>query len=154
MKASILLIKTGMKLLLIALYIGCLYKMPYLYYQLVRFLSFVSLSFFIYHDYKDEYYLGMFIGIIGLILYNPFFPIHFRRVTWNNLDKTSALITAIWAFSEIGLYPTFEERPKTGSSIIAVYWLKKVCKYAFYIILSGFTIWYFLDGIIHDRDIF
>ena len=75
------------------LYIGmavalilCLFRMPYGYYQLIRFMAMAVFAYLAYCQYKDGVIDRMILFIILAILFQPFFKIAFGRVIWNIID--------------------------------------------------------------------
>jgi len=89
-----LLIKIALSLLLMI----CLFKMPYEYYELVRFLSLLGFSFLAFFSYKAKQN-NLTILYIGLaILFQPIVKIYLGRLIWNIIDVLTVifLITTIF----------------------------------------------------------
>lgn len=76
------IIKTALAILLLL----CLLKMPYGYYQLVRFLALVGFGFLAYQAYQQENIAGAFVLIALAMLFQPFFKIALGREIWNIVD--------------------------------------------------------------------
>lgn len=87
-----------MKYLKIILAIGlilCLAEMPYGYYNLIRFSSFIILGIMAIVAYKEKKETT-FIGYIALaILFQPFFKIALGRSLWQIIDVIVALILMV-----------------------------------------------------------
>ena len=75
-------LKIGLALLLFL----CLAKLPYGYYQLVRFISFIFFEVFAFHATQKEKESDFFIYIILALLFQPFFKITLGRDLWNVVD--------------------------------------------------------------------
>jgi hypothetical protein len=97
------LLKIFIKLVLIFVFIGCLYPMPYNYYQMVRLISFTGFAVLGYLDYKDGQYFLIVPSAIGVLLFNPLFKITFKREIWQDIDVAIAYILAAWILIE-GFY--------------------------------------------------
>lgn len=74
------------KLLLATLLLLCLLKMPYGYYQLVRFFAFAGFGYLAIDANKKNDGKMMFIFIALAILFQPFLKIALGRFIWNILD--------------------------------------------------------------------
>ena len=87
-----------MKYLKIILAIGlilCLAEMPYGYYNLIRFSSFIIFEIMAIVAYKEKKETA-FIGYIALaILFQPFFKIALGRSLWQIIDVIVALILMV-----------------------------------------------------------
>lgn len=81
---------TIIKLILATLLLLCLLKMPYGYYQLVRFVSFVGFGYLAFeaNKNKDEKMVIAFIAIA--LLFQPFIKIALGRFIWNIVDVVVA----------------------------------------------------------------
>ncbi len=76
------LIKTGIALLLFF----CLARMPYGYYQMVRFLSFVGFGLLAYLSYKKEQMTETVVFVVLALLFQPFNKVNLGRTLWNIVD--------------------------------------------------------------------
>ena len=76
------LIKIGLALLLFL----CLTKMPYGYYQMVRFLSFVGFGLLAYLSYKEEQMTEAVVLVVLSLLFQPFSKVDLGRTLWNIVD--------------------------------------------------------------------
>ena len=74
------------KILLSLLFFSCLFEMPYGYYQLVRFVSFIGFSFLAYHAHKSSRLTEKFIYLGLSLLFQPFLKVALGRQIWNVID--------------------------------------------------------------------
>lgn len=74
------------KITLAILLIVCLLKMPYGYYQLVRFIAFCGFGFLSYESHKQDKQSAMIIYGILALLFQPFFKVALGRELWNIVD--------------------------------------------------------------------
>ena len=74
------------KIGLAILFFLCLLKMPYGFYQLVRFLALVGFAFLAYQAYQEKNTAATFIYIALALLFQPFFKIALGRDLWNIVD--------------------------------------------------------------------
>jgi hypothetical protein len=94
-----------LKVILIILFIGCLFDMPYGYFQMVRFLA---MCIFIFLNLKENNQNWKWFWIGSAILINPFFKIYFGRLIWNIMD-------VIWAVTLVfSLFANLKENSKNG----------------------------------------
>lgn len=85
-------LKIVLKLIVSIMFVICLYKMPYGYFQLVRFIGMTSFVWFAYLDNaKDNKSLAIFWGC-SAILINPIIKIALGRTIWNIIDAVWALV--------------------------------------------------------------
>lgn len=80
------------KIVLIILLIGCLFKMPYNYFEIVRFLGMVGFTILGYKAYKVKNETFMVIWFASAILINPLFKIALGRTVWNVVDVIWVII--------------------------------------------------------------
>lgn len=79
------------KLILAVLLLLCLIKMPYGYYQLVRFVAAAAFAYFSYEYFKSKNEgLGFTFAALAL-LFQPFFKIALGRTIWNVVDVIVAV---------------------------------------------------------------
>jgi hypothetical protein len=69
----------------------CLAKMPYGFYQIVRFLAFAGFGYLAYLEYKGKSIDRMVLFVILALLFQPFLPLSLGRVIWNIVDVVVAL---------------------------------------------------------------
>ncbi len=74
------------KIILAILLFFCLLKMPYGYYELVRFLALIVFSLLAYFAYKENKQVEMIIFLSLTILFQPLFKIALGRILWNVID--------------------------------------------------------------------
>lgn len=87
--------KNILKTLLAVLLLSCLLKMPYGYFQLVRFVGMAIFILLAYLDKDKTSKTFMIVWICSAILMNPFIKIALGRTIWNIVD-------VIWAILLIG----------------------------------------------------
>lgn len=83
--------KNNIKIILSILLLACLLKMPYGYYQMVRFLAWGGLGFLAYQSYKDKQETQMLIYGSLALLFQPFFKVALGRELWNVVDVVVAI---------------------------------------------------------------
>ncbi len=64
----------------------CLAKMPYGFYQIVRFLAFAGFAYSAYFQYKAKSTDRMILFIVLALLFQPFLPLSLGRIIWNIVD--------------------------------------------------------------------
>ena len=72
--------KIIIKIVLAALLIGCTYKMPYGYYQLMRWIVCAGFIYFAYIEYEAKRIYITVICVGVAILFNPLKPIYFKNM--------------------------------------------------------------------------
>lgn len=92
----ILIIKVCISILLFI----CLLDMPYGFYQLVRFTSFIAFSYLAYNEYKSKQEFHAIIYSVLALLFQPFFKIALGRDLWNILDVVIGLGLLISIFTK------------------------------------------------------
>lgn len=76
----------------------CLFDMPYGYYEIVRFISFVVFAYFAFVEYtKDKKNLVFVYGALSL-LFQPFFKISLGKGMWNVVDVIVAIFLIVTIF--------------------------------------------------------
>lgn len=75
-------------LLAILLLIIALFNMPYGYYQLLRLVVCLVSGLTTYKLYQSYQTISLAVILFGLItlIYNPFYPLHFSRYTWEIIN--------------------------------------------------------------------
>lgn len=76
----------AIKLILAILLFLCLAKMPYAYYQLVRFVALVGFAILAYQAHKQDQQVEMIIYGALALLFQPFFKVSLGRELWNVVD--------------------------------------------------------------------
>ncbi|MBS1650708.1 MAG: hypothetical protein JSU07_01740 [Bacteroidetes bacterium] len=80
------MLQNFIKIILSVLFLVCLFKMPYGYYQVVRLVGFVGFILLAYKSYTDKA-INMAIIYCGLaLLFQPLFKIALGRTIWNVVD--------------------------------------------------------------------
>ena len=69
----------------------CLVKMPYGFYQIVRFLAFAGFGYLAYLEYKGKNIDRMVLFVVLALLFQPFLPLSLGRVIWNIVDVVVAV---------------------------------------------------------------
>lgn len=80
------MIEKGIKILLSVLLLVCLLKMPYGYYQLIRFLSTGAFLYFAFIENERGNRNNVFIYAALAALFQPFLKINLGREIWNVVD--------------------------------------------------------------------
>ncbi|GAY28382.1 DUF6804 family protein [Prevotella sp. MGM1] len=98
-KTKVLIMKY-LKLILALMLLLCLTKMPYSYYELIRFVSVVVFSIMAYNYYKEEKEnLAITFSALA-ILFQPFIKIALGRTIWNVVDVLVAIFITVLYFME------------------------------------------------------
>ena len=85
------------KVVLTILFIGCLFDMPYGYFQLIRFLGMVGFGILAFNQYQKNQ--SWFITwLASAILINPIFKISLGREIWNIVDIIWAILLLVSIF--------------------------------------------------------
>ncbi len=96
-----LIVKSILKITLVLLFIGCLFKMPYGYYELVRFTGMLIFALLAYDANKHTHNeVLLVIWATSALLINPFFKIALGRVIWNIMDIAWAFMLVITIFTD------------------------------------------------------
>jgi len=90
---------TIIKILIAALLIGCLFEVPYGYFQFIRIAGCIGFCYLAYKELEEKRSITGIFSVVCAILLNPVFKIHFTRKTWNNIDVVIALGLIIWTIS-------------------------------------------------------
>jgi hypothetical protein len=100
------MILKAIKLVLSILLFLCLLKLPYGYYEFVRFAALVGFIYLAYQEKESGKYAMLFIYSALAFLFQPFFKIALGRHIWNIVDVVVGvgLITSIF-FSDNSRQP-------------------------------------------------
>jgi len=79
-------LNTIIKIILALLFIGALFKMPYNYYEIMRFLGMVGFAILGYNELKKENSPFIIVWFASALLINPFFKLALGRSLWNIID--------------------------------------------------------------------
>ena len=101
MPAALVMPRILIKLLLIGVFLGCLARMPYSYYQLTRFVALAGFVVLFVLDYRDKRYVGAVLSGMGVVLFNPFFKATFKREVWQVIDVWMAGVLLVWVVVEL-----------------------------------------------------
>lgn len=96
------LIKIGLAIL----FFLCLLKMPYGFYQLVRFLALVGFAFLAYQASQEKNSKATFIYAALALLFQPFFKITLGRDLWNVVD----VIVGVGLIASLFIHPKRVEK--------------------------------------------
>ena len=75
-----------MKIVLSILFLLCLLKMPYGYYQLVRFIGMLGFLLLCYFSYQNREFISVIIYTSLALLFQPFIKVALGRTNWNIVD--------------------------------------------------------------------
>jgi hypothetical protein len=67
-------------------FLGCLFEMPYWYFQLIRFFGFLFFCYLSYWGFTNKSNYSLYLWVCSAVLINPFFKFYFGRQIWNVLD--------------------------------------------------------------------
>ena len=86
------------KIILAAMLFLCLAKMPYGYFQFVRFGALVGFTLLAYNSYEKGLtnYMIIFIGLA--LLFQPFFKVALGRQIWNIVDVVVSVFLIVTIF--------------------------------------------------------
>ncbi len=87
------------KIVLAILFFLCLLKMPYGYFQLVRFAGLIGFAILAYQANVKQNKVEMIIFICLAVLFQPFLKVSFGRDIWNIIDMVigvALLISIFW----------------------------------------------------------
>ena len=93
------MLQNFIKLILSILFLVCLFKMPYGYYQIVRLVGFVGFILLAFKSYSDKA-INMGIIYCGLaILFQPLYKIALGRTIWNVVDVIVSIFLLVTIFT-------------------------------------------------------
>jgi hypothetical protein len=94
--------KNALKIILAVLLYACLLRMPYGYYEFVRFAAMAGFVLLAYHANKAGHTIEAIIFVCLVILFQPVFKIALGRTIWNVVDVIVgvALIASLLAKPE------------------------------------------------------
>lgn len=95
-------IKYIIKIAIIVLLIGCLFKVPYSYFIVTRVL--VCTGFYLLGFKMEQKSNMQTILVFGIILFQPIFKIPFGRFVWNIIDVCVAALMLIWIIMDLIKY--------------------------------------------------
>jgi hypothetical protein len=97
---KVIIVPIVIKAIIAVLFFCAIGYQPYSYYQFIKFAAFVGFGVLI-AIYKDEYYIEAVIAAIGVMLFNPFYKVSFKRDTWQEIDYWIAISCAVWILADI-----------------------------------------------------
>lgn len=74
------------KIPLIVLLLLCLFRMPYSFYEISRFIGMIGFAIIGYEAFKKQNTLFIIIWFSSALLINPFFKLALGRTLWNIID--------------------------------------------------------------------
>ncbi len=77
---------------IVTLLVLCTLDMPYGFYQFTRLSCTVSFSFLSFKSNQEKKYLSVLFYAILVILFQPIFPVSFKKEVWNIIDLFIAAI--------------------------------------------------------------
>jgi len=95
-----ILAKTIIRLILAFFFIGYFFNVPYDYYQIVRYVALAAFAIICYLDCRKGYHLSLFVSVIGIVLFNPFFIIPFKKETWETISEMVVYALIAWSLFE------------------------------------------------------
>ena len=99
------------KIILAGLLFLCLAKMPYGYYELVRFIAMVSFAVLGYQAYLQKRQFEALIYIVLALLFQPFFKIALSRGIWNMVDVIGSIYLLFSIFIKFNNSNNKEKKP-------------------------------------------
>lgn len=88
------------KIILISLLLGCLFDMPYAYFELVRFVSMVGFGYLAFVAFEQKNQRDLIIFIVLALLFQPFEKIALGRFLWNIVDVGVAVYLLVIVVKE------------------------------------------------------
>ena len=88
------------KIILAILLFLCLLKMPYGFYQLVRFAALIGFAILAYSANKNDNQTEMIVYIVLALLFQPFVKIALGRQIWNILDVIIGIALLVTIFQK------------------------------------------------------
>ena len=92
------------KVLIAVLLVGCLFNVPYGYFQFIRIAGCVGFAYLAFNEFNLERNILGILCFVCAILLNPVFKIHFTRKLWNQIDIIIAVLLLIWIFFDFYLH--------------------------------------------------
>ena len=93
--------KTIIKLIIACLLFGCLFKMPYGYYQFVRLSCTIGFAWLSYNEFKNKQIITGILCLILGVLFNPIIKVSFSRKLWNDIDVAIGIAFIIWVITDL-----------------------------------------------------
>lgn len=89
------------KAILVSLFVGGIGTNPYFYYQIMKIIALTGFGIlaFTYNARKSG--LEMIGATIGVIIFNPFFKLHFPKPIWQEIDIILAILLGVWCLIDL-----------------------------------------------------
>jgi hypothetical protein len=84
-------ISAVLKIIIAGLLIGCLFKISYGYFQLVRFIGMLGFALLAYFSYEQKRNVEVIIYVALALLFQPFAKVALGRTVWNVVDVLVAV---------------------------------------------------------------
>ena len=94
------MLKNGIKLILVILFLLCLFQMPYGYYQAVRFIGMLGFALLGYLSYQQNKTgnLEVIIYLALALLFQPFLKVALGKNIWNIVDVVVSVVLFVSLF--------------------------------------------------------
>jgi hypothetical protein len=89
------------KLIIAGLLIGCLFKMPYGYYQFMRIAVCGLFIWLAYTEYKNGVIIMAVLSGLSAILFNPIAKVYFHKKDWQSIDKGFVVVLMLWIIIDV-----------------------------------------------------
>ena len=97
---KVIIVPIVIKAIIAVLFFYAIGHQPYSYYQFIKFAAFVGFGVLI-AIYKEKYFIEALIAAIGVMFFNPFYKVSFKRDTWQDIDLYIAIGCAAWILADI-----------------------------------------------------
>jgi hypothetical protein len=91
------------KIIIITLLVGCLFKMPYGYYQFMRIAVCGLFILLAYMEYKKGVIITAVLCGLSVVLFNPIAKFYFNKRQWQSIDKGFVIALMIWIIIDLML---------------------------------------------------
>ncbi len=88
------------KLVLATGLILCLLDLPYVYYNILRWVMAIACFNLASDQHEKNHFGGWFFFVATAILFNPLYEVHLTRLLWNVIDIMIAVVLLAWATKE------------------------------------------------------
>lgn len=89
------------KLIIAGLLIGCLFKMPYGYYQFMRIAVCGLFIWLAYIEYKKAVIITAVLSGLCAVLFNPIAKVYLHKKQWQSIDKGFVIVLMIWIIIDV-----------------------------------------------------
>lgn len=89
------------KIIIIMLLVGCLFKMPYGYYQFMRIAVCGLFIWLAYIEYKKGIIITAVLSLLSAVLFNPIVKVYFHKKDWQTIDKGFVIVLTIWIIIDV-----------------------------------------------------